>query len=118
MLTFQSAKLIFAAILVVDVVVLIYTFAVGNLGSEGSQLLKLPWGVYTFVDIYAMFIIFSIWIWFRTSSLWVALVEIVLTMVLGSVFCLGYVLALLFICEQENWESLFMGYRAKQGNLI
>ena len=116
--SFQTAKLSFSVLFIINIAMLIYTFAVGNITSEGSKLLQLPWGVYTFIDIYSMFIIFSGWIWFRTESLWARILGVLFTLVLGSGFCFLYILGLLFSVEDGDWETFYMGYKSKTNSLL
>ena len=63
--------------------VLIYGFAVGDFGGEGSQLLSMPWGIVSLVDLYVGFVLFSGWIVYREKSAARSVVWVVLMMVLG-----------------------------------
>lgn len=49
--------------------VLIYGFTVGDFSGEGSQLLSMPWGIVSLVDLYTGFVLFSGWIIYREKSL-------------------------------------------------
>jgi len=63
--------------------VLVYGFTVGDFSGEGSQLVSMPWGIVSLVDLYTGFILFSAWIIYREKSLPVALVWTVAMLVLG-----------------------------------
>ena len=41
---------------------------VGDGGKELRELLAMPWGVVSLVDLYTGFTIFSLWIWLRAES--------------------------------------------------
>ncbi len=62
---------------------LIYGFIVGDFAGEGGQLLKMPWGIVSLVDLYVGFVLFCGWIVYRERSLARSVVWIVLMMVLG-----------------------------------
>jgi len=63
--------------------VLVYGFVVGDFSGEGSQLLGMPWGIVSLVDLYVGFSLFSGWIIYRESSLPATIIWVVLMMVLG-----------------------------------
>ena len=48
--------------------VLIYGFTAGNFAEEGKQLLSMPWGIVSLVDLYVGFVLFSGWIVYREES--------------------------------------------------
>lgn len=58
-------------------------FALGDFAYEGSQLLAMPWGIVSLVDLYVGFTIYSLWIIYRERSFWRSLVWVTLMMVLG-----------------------------------
>jgi hypothetical protein len=64
-------------------VVLIYAFTQGTFAAEGSTLLSMPWGIFSLVDLYVGFALFSGWIAYREANPVKALAWIVLVMVLG-----------------------------------
>jgi hypothetical protein len=91
--------------------VLGYGFTVGDFASDGAELLRNPWGVVSFVDLYTGFALFSIWIVFREKSPWRALVWVVLMMVLG--FFTGSVYTLYaWYTSRGDWKTFWMGQRA------
>lgn len=63
--------------------VLIYGFTVGDFAGEGSQLLSMPWGIVSLVDLYVGFTLFSGWIIYREASTARTVAWIVAVMVLG-----------------------------------
>ncbi len=91
--------------------VLVYGFTAGDFGSDGAALLRNPWGVVSFVDLYTGFALFSGWIWYRERSAARALVWTVLMMVLGFFTGSVYVLLALF-ASRGDWAAFWMGRRA------
>ncbi|MEM7027833.1 MAG: DUF1475 family protein [Pseudomonadota bacterium] len=47
---------------------LIYGFTHGDLSSEGSKLISMPWGQITLIDFYIGVLFFSSWVWFREKN--------------------------------------------------
>jgi len=77
------AKVIAIVGIVAMTVVLVYGFTIGDFGGEWAQLLSMPWGIVSLVDLYVGFALFSCWIAYRERSPVVAAVWIILMMVLG-----------------------------------
>jgi hypothetical protein len=91
--------------------VLIYGFTVGNFSGEGSQLVKMPWGIVSLVDLYTGFTLFSMWIIYREKSLPVAIVWTVAMMTLG--FFAGALYAFLALQSSNgDWRKFWMGKNA------
>jgi hypothetical protein len=91
--------------------VLIYGFAAGDFSSEGSQLLSMPWGIVSLVDLYVGFTLFSGWIVYRERSAGRSVVWVVLMMILGFWTASLYT----FIALQTSggdWKRFWMGRRA------
>lgn len=92
--------------------VLVYGFGVGHFTQEGSQLLSMPWGIVSMVDLYSGFALFSGWIIYREKSWLTALVWVVLMMVLG--FWAGSLYALLALFSSRgDWKAFWMGRQAE-----
>jgi hypothetical protein len=90
--------------------VLIYGFAVGDFLAEGAELLRMPWGIVSLVDLYVGFILFSGWIAYRERS-WVrAAMWIVLVMVLGFFTASLYTLVALQT-SRGSWRHFWLGRR-------
>ena len=92
--------------------VLIYGFTVGDFGGEGSQLLAMPWGIVSLVDLYVGFTLFSAWIVYRERSA-ISIIWVILMMVLGFFTASLYV----FIALQKSnghWGRFFLGNRLEQ----
>ncbi len=88
--------------------VLIYGFAVGDFADEGAQLLKMPWGVVSLVDLYVGFVLFSGWILYREGLTLKSLIWVVLMLVLG--FFAGALYAFLALQSSGgDWERFWMG---------
>ncbi len=90
---------------------LLYGFIVGDFTAEGSQLLRMPWGIVSLVDLYVGFGLFSAWIVFREGSIARAVVWVVLVMVLGFWTASLYVL-LALRTSRGDWLRFWLGHRA------
>jgi Protein of unknown function (DUF1475) len=91
--------------------VLVYGFTVGDFSGEGSQLLSMPWGIVSMVDLYVGFILFSCWIVFREKAWLPSVVWVILMMVLG--FWAGALYALLALRSSGgDWKRFWYGRRA------
>ncbi len=91
--------------------ILFYGFTVGDFSGEGAELLAMPWGIVSMVDLYVGFILFSCWIVFREKAILPSILWVVLMMVLG--FWTGALYT--FIALQTSggdWRKFFMGKRA------
>jgi len=97
--------------LVAMTAVLIFGFMVGDFGREGSELLAMPWGIVSLVDLYVGFILFSAWIVYRERSFWPSLIWVVLMMVLGFFTASLYTLIALQR-SGGDWKRFWMGRRA------
>ena len=86
-------------------------FIVGNFGVEGNQLLAMPWGVVSLVDLYVGFTLFSGWIVYREKSWLARIVWVVLMMTLGNWTAALYV----FMALQTSggdWKKFWLGSKA------
>ncbi len=107
----RLAKLIALLGLLAMAAVLVYGFTVGDFGSEGNQLLAIPWGIVSLVDLYVGFVLFSGWIIFRERSPIRAAGWVAMMMVLG--FFAACLYTLLALCSsQGDWKQFWMGHRA------
>ncbi|MBN2555662.1 MAG: DUF1475 family protein [Anaerolineales bacterium] len=91
--------------------VLVYGFTVGDFSGEGSQLLSMPWGIVSLVDLYVGFSLFSAWIIYRESSSLAKIVWVILMMVLGFFTASIYI----FLAAQrsgEDWDHFWRGSRS------
>ena len=92
--------------------VLIYGFTIGDFTGEGNQLLSMPWGIVSLVDLYTGFILFSLWIFYREEQLYVAILWTVAMMVLG--FFAGALYAFIHLQKSKgNWMQFWLGKHAK-----
>lgn len=90
--------------------VLIYGFTVGDFGREGRELLSMPWGIVSLVDLYVGFTLFSGWIVYRERSVARSVLWVVLMMVLGFFTASIYT----FVALQTSggdWKRFWMGNR-------
>ena len=91
--------------------VLIYGFTVGDFLGEGSQLLAMPWGIVSMVDLYTGFTLFSAWIIYREKSLPVAILWTIAMMTLG--FFAGSLYAFLALQSSGgDWRKFWLGKHA------
>jgi hypothetical protein len=96
--------------------VLVYGFAVGDFGGEGSQLLSMPWGIVSLVDLYVGFILFSGWIVYREKSIVRSVVWVILMMILGFWTASLYTLIALQT-SGGDWRRFWLGRRLDGGQL-
>ena len=91
--------------------VLVNGFTVGDFSGEGSQLLSMPWGIVSLVDLYTGFVLFSGWIIYREKSLPVAILWTIAMMVLG--FFAGSLYAFLTLQSSSgDWRKFWLGKHA------
>jgi hypothetical protein len=91
--------------------ILIYGFTVGDFAEEGKQLLSMPWGIVSLVDVYTGFVLFSGWIVYREKSALRSIVWVILMMVLG--FWTGSLYTLIALqTSGGDWRRFWMGARA------
>jgi hypothetical protein len=91
--------------------VLIYGFTAGNFAKEGKQLLSMPWGIVSLVDLYVGFVLFSGWIVYRERSAVRSVIWVALMMVLG--FWAGSLYALIALQSSGgDWRRFWMGRRS------
>jgi hypothetical protein len=109
----KIAKLIAWIGLLAMTAVLIYGFTVGDFAGEGKQLLSMPWGIVSLVDLYAGFLLFSGWIVYREKSLIRSIVWVVLMMVLG--FWTGSLYTLIALYTSGgDWQRFWKGHRLEE----
>lgn len=90
---------------------LFYGFTVGDFLGEGGQLISIPWGIVSLVDLYVGFTLFSMWIIYREKSLPIAILWTIAMMTLG--FFAGALYT--FIALQSSngdWRKFWMGKNA------
>ena len=91
--------------------VLVNGFTVGDFSGEGSQLISMPWGIVSLVDLYTGFVLFSGWIIYREKSLPVAILWTIAMMVLG--FFAGSLYAFLTLQSSSgDWRKFWLGKHA------
>jgi hypothetical protein len=93
--------------------ILIYGFAAGDFAAEGRQLLAMPWGIVSLVDLYVGFALFSGWIVYRERSPIRSAVWVVLMMVLGFWTASLYTF-LALQASGGDWRLFWLGQRQNQ----
>jgi hypothetical protein len=106
----KIAKIVALLGLLAMTAVLIYGFTVGDFAEEGKQLLSMPWGIVSLVDLYVGFTLFSGWIIYREKSLWRSVVWVALMMVLGFFTASLYTLVALQR-SGGDWRRFWLGRR-------
>ena len=96
-------------------IVLAYGFVVGDFSIEGGQLLSMPWGIVSLVDLYVGFLLFSGWVLFREGSSLTSWIWIALVMTLGSLAICLYVLVVL-VKTKGDWRCFFSGLRVDRSD--
>ena len=104
------AKIVALLGLLAMAAVLIYGFTVGDFAEEGKQLLSMPWGIVSLVDLYVGFALFSGWIVYREKSLWRSVVWVALMIVLGFFTASLYTLIALQR-SGGDWRRFWLGRR-------
>jgi hypothetical protein len=97
------------------VAVLVYGFVGGDFAAEGRQLLAMPWGAVSLVDLYVGFVLFSGWILYRDGLTLSSIVWIAAVMTLGSLAICLYV----FVALQKSrgtWTVFFLGRHANEAS--
>lgn len=107
----QLAKLISLLGALAMAAAIVYGLVAGNFGAEGAQLLQMPWGIVTLVDVYVGFVLFALWIAYRETSLPAKVAWIVALMLLGNLMAAIYVL-LALNASRGDWHRFFLGRRA------
>jgi hypothetical protein len=106
----KIAKVIAVLGLLAMSAVLIYGFTVGDFATEGKQLLAMPWGIVSLVDLYVGFILFSGWIVLREKSAVRSVVWVMLMIVLG--FWTGSLYTLIALQTSDgSWKRFWLGNR-------
>ncbi len=106
----KIAKWVAAFGLLAMTAVLIYGFTMGDFFEEGRQLLSMPWGIVSLVDLYVGFTLFSAWIVYREKSVARSVVWVVLMMVLGFFTACLYTLIALNSSDGD-WDRFWKGKR-------
>jgi hypothetical protein len=90
--------------------IILYALTVGDIWAEGLQLLSMPWGIVSLVDLYTGFILFAGWIAYREKSIGRAAIWIILLLILG--FFLGCIYAFVaFQTSNGSWRRFWLGHR-------
>lgn len=107
----KLAKLISLLGLLAMTAALVNGFTRGDFLGEGSQLLAMPWGIVSLVDLYTGFVLFSGWIIYREKSLVSASLWTIALLTLG--FFAGSLYALLALqASQNDWRKFWLGKHA------
>jgi uncharacterized BrkB/YihY/UPF0761 family membrane protein len=106
----KIAKLAASLGLVAMGAVLVYAFTVGDFAAEGSQLLSMPWGIVSLVDLYVGFMLFAMWIIYREPTRWQAAIWVALLMAFGFLIGSLYTLVALY-ASKGDWDRFWQGHR-------
>jgi len=107
----KIAKIISLLGVIAMTVALVNGFVNGDFSGEGGQLMSMPWGIVSLVDLYTGFVLFSGWIIYREKSLPVAILWTVAMLTLG--FFAGSLYAFIALQTSGNdWRKFWMGKHA------
>jgi ABC-type transport system involved in multi-copper enzyme maturation permease subunit len=109
----RAAKIVALLGVVIMGGALIYGFTVGDFSGEGAQLLAMPWGIISLLDVYTMFTLFSVWVVYREKSVVRSAVWVLLIMVLGAFICSLYSLIALQT-SGGDWKRFWLGHRRQE----
>jgi len=108
----RIAKVVSALGVLIMAATLLYGFIVGDFAGEGAQLLRMPWGIVSLIDVYIMFTLFSCWIIYREKSIVRSVIWVIFVIVLGSFTCSLYALIAL-LTSRGDWSRFWMGRRVE-----
>jgi len=92
-------------------VALFHGFATGDFFGEGGQLVAMPWGIVSLVDLYTGFTLFSAWIIYREKSMPIAILWTIAMMTLG--FFAGSLYTFIALQTSKNdWRKFWLGKHA------
>ena len=107
---FLFAQFVFFAGFLALLLSIIYGVAVYDILAEGSVMLDVFWGRFTFIDIYVVFIVFFLWAAYRENSIPRGILWFLLIMLGGSMsICLYLFLA--FRGADNDIKKLLFGNR-------
>jgi hypothetical protein len=108
MVVFLTAKVVSLLGALAMAGVILWAAIAGDFSEEGAQIVALPWGVVSLVDLYSGFALIIVWFFFREDSWVFALIWSVLLLVMGNLCFCVYVFVQLFRSERDlKW--FFMG---------
>ncbi len=67
--TYRFFKYFFIVSTLVFFILILYGVIARDIWAEGSVILSVYWGVFTFIDIYFIFFVFYFWIVYREKSI-------------------------------------------------
>jgi len=92
---------------------IVYGVVAKDIMAEGSIMLDVYWGQFTFIDIYIAFIVFYLWIVFRQKSVLKNIVWFFLIMLGGSMTILLYLFLAARGCD-NSWGKFIAGERLEK----
>lgn len=93
------------------VIAILYAGVAGNGLDEVADLLVFPWFHVTLIDLYAGFILFLIWLWYREPYFGVRVGMTAAVLLLGNLAAAAYVLWRL-LDAQGDWRRFLLGRHA------
>ncbi len=107
---FLFAQIVFFAGFLALLISIIYGVLAYDILAEGSVMLAVYWGRFTFIDIYVAFIVFFLWAAYRENSIFKSILWFLLIMLGGSMtICLYLFLA--FRGADNDIKKLLFGNR-------
>ncbi|NKB35644.1 MAG: DUF1475 domain-containing protein [Gammaproteobacteria bacterium] len=87
---------------------IIYAILNGDLPIEGAQLMAMPWGIVSLVDIYLGLLLFSVWVMWREQNSLSAIVWVLLVLSLGNLLSCLYILKVV-LESQGSAQRFWLG---------
>lgn len=109
----KTAKILSFSGILAMTAVLFFGFTQGDFFEDGGALLRNPWGIVSFVDLYVGFVLFSMWIAFRERNILVMVLWIAAIMILG--FFAGALYIFIHLVQSKgDMLQFFLGDRKKE----
>lgn len=90
-----------------------YGMTAGSLRTEGGEIMGMPWGVVTLVEVYVGMTLFACWMFWREASRVKAAAWLLAAIVLGNIVSCAYVLVALRGARGDA-RRFWLGYRASK----
>ncbi len=104
-------KIIFGLLALIMAISITLSFVYGDFLAEGKELINMPWGIMSLIDIYISFLVIIIWVIYREKNIFKIVFISIGIIVLGSFTIAAYILLLLIQHKGINKE-FFMGKHA------
>jgi hypothetical protein len=107
---YKYFKLYFLIATVVFFILIIYGVTAKDIMAEGSHILEVYWGVFTFVDLYFIFFVFYFWIIYRERSVLMSIIWFPLIMGGGALMIALYCF-IAMLTSKGDMKKVLLGKR-------